>query len=728
MANSEWHSQYPTSETHFLEMGEYDHRPLVTFISATSEERRSHFMYDSRMFQKEGFKDAVLKGWRGNKQLANEERNLASRISQSRKEISIWKKKNRCNSHERITLLRHQLDKAMRSSLSSTQERNRLREELNQAYKEEEIFLKQKSCNQWLRSGDRNTKYFHSVARTRRQRNQLKVILDENGTVHRGDNAIGDVAESYFQQLFSSQVVNSETFDKVFEGFQPRVSNATNLDLTREVSMKEIEDAVFSVGPHRAPEPDGFSGVFYHQFWDEIKAPILQEIQGFFQRGVLDPSHNQTNICLIPKVTQPDSMVDFRPISLCNVSYKIISKILVNRLKTHLSGIISENQAAFIPRRMITDNVIIAHEMFYALKSRKRQAKSYMALKTDMTKAYDRLEWSILEETMKHMGFDQKWIQWIMTAVSSVQFQVLINGSPKGLINPERGIRQGDPLSPYLFILCAKVLSHMMHQAGIHHEIPGLQIDQGCPKINHLLFADDSLFFSLANIKSAKAIKEVLTLYENASGQAVNLRKSSITFGSQVKPHVNTHMRRLLGIHNEGANGKYLEVPEQFGNKKTEMFHYIVDKVKERTQGWHKQSLSTGGKEVLLKSIAIALPVYSMNVFKLPTGICEEINSVLAKFWWNTNEERKGMHWFAWKRLCLSKKEGGLGFRDIERFNLALLGKQAWRMLQHPNCLMARVMRGRYFRDGNILTATATKKNSFAWRSILQVRDLMRRE
>ncbi|CAA7042886.1 unnamed protein product [Microthlaspi erraticum] len=121
------------------------------------------------------------------------------------------------------------------------------------------------------------------------------------------------------------------------------------------------------------------------------------------------------------------------------------------------------------------------------------------------------------------------------------------------------------------------------------------------------------------------------------------------------------------------------------------------------------------------------MPVYAMNVFKLPVGICEEINGVLAKFWWNNNEDRKGMHWFAWKRLCLSKKEGGLGFRDIESFNLALLGKQAWRLLQKPECLMARVIRGRYYSDGNILTARVKKKSSFIWKSILQGRDLMKK-
>ncbi|CAA7047375.1 unnamed protein product [Microthlaspi erraticum] len=662
MGNSEWHSRYPCSETLFLELGESDHRPLVTFISDTTEERRGVFMYDSRMRDKDGFQEAVIRGWDRHLGSANADISFGSRIQNCRKEISRWKRNNRNNAQEKIKIIRHRLDKAMVSPLATTQERNRLREELNHANAEEEAFWKQKSRNNWLKAGDKNTKFFHSVTKARRIRNNLTTIEDEAGAIHRGDNAIGEVAEKYFQNLFTPQDVTAETFAQVFDGFERRVSTDINSDLIRAVTTEEIEEAAFSIGPHRASGPDGFSGAFYQQFWKDIKQSVIKEVQMFFQEGVLDPSHNQTNICLIPKVFPPKSMTDFRPISLCNVSYKIISKILVSRLKQHLSGIISENQAAFIPGRMITDNVIIEHEMSSRLKVKETTVEIiHMALKTDMAKAYDRLEWKFLEETMKAMGFDSKWIQWIMTCVSSVSFRVLINGSPK-----ERVVK------------------------GRYRASNSVNIN--CPKINHLLFADDSLFFSLANNKSAKAIKEVLCTYEKASGQAVNLNKSAITFGSRVQTHVKSQMRRILGIHNEGGGGKYLGVPEQFGRKKTEMFQYIVEKVKERTQGWHKRFLSTGGKEVLLKSVAIALPVYSMNVFKLPVGICEEINSILAKFWWHTSEEGKGMHWFNWKRLCLPKKEGGIGFRDIESFNLALLGKQAWRILQNPECLMARVI------------------------------------
>lgn len=304
-------------------------------------------------------------------------------------------------------------------------------------------------------------------------------------------------------------------------------------------------------------------------------------------------------------------MAEFRPIALCNVAYKIISKILVNRLKRHLSALISENQAAFIPGRMISDNIIIAHEVFHSLKVRKRQAKSYMAVKTDITKAYDRLEWKFLEETMRKMGFHDKWVNWIMECISSVTFSVLINGSPEGLITPERGIRQGDPLSPYLFILCAEVLSHMMNQAQATRSLIGVKISNQEPAINHLLFADDSLFLSLANTKTGRALKKILELYEEVSGQAINLNKSTITFGSKVSPSVKTHMRNLLGIHNDGGMGKYLGLPEQFGSKKSEMFAYIVDKVQKVTQGWHQRYLSHGGKEVLLKEIVLAMPIYT---------------------------------------------------------------------------------------------------------------------
>lgn len=175
------------------------------------------------------------------------------------------------------------LDKAMASQLSSTQERNQLREELNKAYYEEEIYWKQKTRNNCLKAGDKNTKFFHSVAKTRRIRNTLNTILDENSIIQRGDTAIREVAGKYFQKLYSSEQVSEEVYTKVFDGFEERISDEINTDLTRNVTKKEIEDAVFLIGPNRAPGPYCFSGAFYQQFWKDIKPAIINEIQSFFQ-------------------------------------------------------------------------------------------------------------------------------------------------------------------------------------------------------------------------------------------------------------------------------------------------------------------------------------------------------------------------------------------------------------------------------------------------------------
>ena len=231
------------------------------------------------------------------------------------------------------------------------------------------------------------------------------------------------------------------------------------------------------------------------------------------------------------------------------------------------------------------------------------------------------------------MGFGEKWIRWIT-------YSVLINGAPEGFITQNRGLRQGYPLSPYLFILCAEVLSHLCTRATNDRSLLGVKIVVHAPAVNHLLFADNSLFFSLANLKAARNLKDIFFKYESVSGQAINLSKSTITFGSKVRDDVKIRMRNVLGIHNEEGIGKYLGLPEQFGSKKSEMFAYIVDKVKKVEQGWKQKHLTHGGKEVLLKSIALAMPIFSMNIFRLPKKICDEIIAILARFWWGSGKAK----------------------------------------------------------------------------------------
>lgn len=222
---------------------------------------------------------------------------------------------------------------------------------------------------------------------------------------------------------------------------------------------------------------------------------VTAMVQKFFQTGELEAEINNTNICLIPKTLNAKRMCEYRPISLCNVASKVISKLMARRMKSVLPHIISETQAAFVERRLISDNILVAHELLHALSSDNKCSSEYIAIKTDISKAYDRVEWAFLDKAMKAMGFSEAWRGLIMSCVRSVRYQVLINGSPSGRIIPTRGLRQGDPLSPYLFVMCTEVLVQMLKRAEETKKISGLRVARRAPPVTHLLFANDSMMY-----------------------------------------------------------------------------------------------------------------------------------------------------------------------------------------------------------------------------------------
>jgi hypothetical protein len=213
---------------------------------------------------------------------------------------------------------------------------------------------------------------------------------------------------------------------------------------------------------------------------------------------------------------------------------KIITKTIANRIKFVHYDIISPQQSAFLPGRLITDNTLIAYETFHYLKNSHSKKHGYVGIKLDMAKAYDRIEWIFLEKTLTIMGFPTRLINTIMNCVSTVSFSILINGNPSPSFRPHRGIRQGDPLSPYLFILCADVLSSLISQLQADHKIKGIAIATNAPQITHLFFADDNILFCRAKPTEANYLMGALNDYQRVSGQQINLDKSEMTFN----PHL----------------------------------------------------------------------------------------------------------------------------------------------------------------------------------------------
>jgi hypothetical protein len=362
------------------------------------------------------------------------------------------------------------------------------------------------------------------------------------------------------------------------------------------------------------------------------------------------------------------------------------------------------------------------------MKRNKAKKHRHCALKLDMRKAYDRVEWQYLEAIMLRLGFDVEWVKLVMRMISTVSFSVLFNGTPLESFRPSRGIRQGDPISPYLFLLAAEGLSCLLKSRSVvpSSKLEGIKVASTAPAANHLLFADDSLLFVKASIEGADEVSSVLEVYFQASGQRINMDKSSVFFSKGCPESVRNGMKERLNIHNESLNDKYLGMPSDVGRATNGAFKFLKDRIWKRIQGWLELLLSAGGKEILIKAVVQAIPTYSMSCFKLPRGLCEAINSLIRNFWWGSRDGQRKTCWVSWEEMTTPKYAGGMGFRDIELFNLALLARQAWRILQNPETLSAKILKAVYFPTSNFLEEEVGSHPSQIWRAIVEGGDTLK--
>ena len=719
MANSSWFEVYPFCHSEYLRFEGSDHRPLFTALDLTKKKKRGIFRFDRRLKDNQEIKDLIKEAWNLHQEDSVDEKSARCRYS-----IITWTRNKQHNSQTLIEELRKELEEAMTGQDMDSTIISIINLKLLHAYKAEEDFWKQRSRLLWLALGDRNSGYFHAISRGRSVINKFSVVENNDGIPQFEEAGILSTITNYFHALFTSQ--ENDCTSLVQDAIHPCISPAMNQNLIRIPSKEEIKLACFAIHPDKAPGPDGFSACFFQSNWDTVGVQVVLEIQSFFLSDVLPSKINNTHIRLIPKKQSPQKMVDYRPIALCTVFYKIIAKLMAKRLQPILHDLISENQSAFVPKRAITDNVLITHEMLHYLKTSKAKVKCYMAVKTDMSKAYDRLEWNFIEAVQKRMGFHPKWILWLMQCISTVNYSFLLNDSAQGQVIPSRGIRQGDPLSPYLFILCSEVLSGLCCKAQLDGSLPGIRVALGSPRVNHLLFADDTMFFCGSDDKSCITLLQIIKKYEAASGQLINKAKSSITFSAKTPSIIKDKAHEILGMQQIGGLGKYLGLPEFFGRKKRDMFNLIIDRIRQRAISWSSRFLSTAGKATMLKSVLAAMPTYTMSCFKLPGSLCKRIQAALTRFWWDSSIENKKMCWISWSKLAQAKCDGGLGFRDIPCFNDALLAKISWRILLNPSCLLAKILLGKYCKDKSFLECGVSSSASHGWRGVCIGRDLLK--
>jgi hypothetical protein len=588
-----------------------------------------------------------------------------NKLKNCKKGLGKWSRLHFGNVTRQLVEKRHQLQEAEVNAIQGggLDILKKLKSEINFLLEKEERMWRQRSRTSWLKDGDRNTRYFHGQASQRRRRNRITSLRNNDGEWMDTKDEVVNTLIGYYESIFQSS--HPSLIEEAVAHVPQVVSSSMNERLTRAFTEVEVEDALKQMAPLKALGPDGLPPLFYQKFWPVVGPDVTRGVLSCLNSGQLLTSINHTFITLIPKVKNPERVTKFRPISLCNVIYKLVSKVIANRLKTILPHLISDSQSAFIPGRLITDNVLVAFETLHHMHTTKMGKDGAMALKLDMSKAYDRVEWAYLESIMRKMGFHPQWVSIIMQCISTVSYSLLVNGEPHGYIKPTRGLRQGDPLSPYLFLLCAEGFHFLISQASEQGELQGVALCRRGPRITHLFFADDSLLFTKATPRDCAKLQEILLLYERASGQQVNQDKTTIFFSKATPTATQAAIKDTLGVPIIKQYEKYLGLPSFVGKNGTACFTQLKERVWSKLMGWKEKLLSQAGREVLIKSIAQAIPTYTMSCFRLPNRLCQDLESMIRKFWWGHGPDKNKICWVKWSSLCCQKDSGGMGFREL---------------------------------------------------------------
>ncbi|OMO85295.1 reverse transcriptase [Corchorus capsularis] len=719
-ANPDWRLMFSDAYVSHLPRTHSDHCPLlISFFKNQVEKGNKPFRFQKMWFNHLDFFPLVHSSWIG------VEGDLSNRLNNVKENLKFWNKHSFGNVFRKKKKLLARLAGVEREiDISHSQFLLDLHKTLSQEYKailkDEEDIWAMKSRVDWLNDGERNTRFFHVSTLVRRNYNRILRIQDANGVWTDNLEIIKGIIQQHFVSLFTTS--HSDT-SRVYNSGPRKIvalDDSAQTSLITPISDIEIQKTVWSFKPQKAPGPDGLHPCFFQRCWGILKEKFCGDIREIFSKKEMPKGLNDTLISLIPKIPNPEKVGHFRPIGLCNFDYKVVTKLIVRRLRPFLNDMISPYQASLIPGRNGVDNVILTQEIIHSFNKKKGKA-GFMAVKLDLEKGYDRLEWGFIRKVLTFFKIPTELSDLIMSCISSSRISVFVNGFAMDDFCPSRGIRQGDPLSPYLFIMCMEFLSLSILETYDNKNWQPVKISRNNPVFSHLIFADDIVLFGRADKKTATAMVNVLSLFCNESGQCINLEKSKVFFSKNTPMSQRTNIVNILGVNETYDLGRYLGYPLHTSRVKKDDYLFIVDKMRGKLAGWKSRLLSTAGRLVLTQSVLESIPAYSMQCRALPASICNEIDQICRNFLWGEEEGKKKLHLLNWKDVTKPKYAGGLGLKEARLFNKAILGKLVWSFKRDPNTLWASSLTAKYGNDLNI----KNKSSSLTWRAMVWANELV---
>ncbi|XP_073015629.1 uncharacterized protein [Primulina eburnea] len=543
LVSVDWGDHFSSIRVEHLARTVSDHCPLLVTAPVFAR-GPSSFRFQRMWVRHHGFLQTVRLNWNLPCSLSGMPR-LFAKMKRLKHHLRWWNRDVFGNIFDRLT----EAERAVRSAedvceadpsdanWTSLSDRN---EDLARITAMEADFWKPKAACHWLEDGERNTRLFHNMVRKKRVTNKIFRIW-ENGVCLTSQDLIQQSGALFFQDLLTGEPSALDCPD--FSGFSSVISVVENDGIAAIPSLEEVRATVFSIHPDSVAGPDGFSSAFFQHCWEIVHQDVFGAVLDFFQGSPMPQGFTATTITLIPKVEGARAWSDFRPISLCNVTNKIISKLLYSRLRDVVERLVSPNQSGFVPGRMISDNILLAQELTHSITLPTRGGN--VILKLDMAKAYDRVQ------ACRGFGFR---LYFPLSFLREHQWFAI------GVFGSTRGLRQGDPLSPLLFVLGAEYLSRGLDRIYLQH--PALRYRSDCDiLISHLAYADDIIIFANGGSRGMQRLVDFLHHYENCSGQRVNAAKSSLILPPRCSGRLRSRLLRITGFAEGHLPLKYLGVP-----------------------------------------------------------------------------------------------------------------------------------------------------------------------